>query len=231
VLRPKAPSSIAWATAASICRSSSGVAGRSLSPQHQVADAARADEGAEVDGRRRPLERLPVARQRREVRRDAVALEDLAVLRQDAGVDRGDRAAFPGDLGGDALRDLAGGARVDEHVVLGLPEHVDEAGRDDQLAGVDAPLGLGALEAPTAATRSPATQTSARNHGAPVPSTTRPPAKSRSHETGGAAGERVAPRRASETSATGVYLMARLDLREGGEFYRKKGWHCRPSRG
>jgi hypothetical protein len=41
---------------------------------------------------------------------------------------------------------------------------------------------------PTAAIRSPTTQTSARNHGAPVPSTTRPPAKSRSQRAWGAAG-------------------------------------------
>src|SRR5207249_6240130 len=37
---------------------------------------------------------------------------------------------------------------------------------------------------PTAAMRSPTTHTSARDHGAPVPSTTRPPAKSRSQEAG-----------------------------------------------
>ena len=40
------------------------------------------------------------------------------------------------------------------------------------------------VEAPTAAMRSPTTQTSARNQGAPVPSTTRPPAKSRSQPAG-----------------------------------------------
>src|SRR5262245_332009 len=44
-----------------------------------------------------------------------------------------------------------------------------------------------APSAPTASMRSPTTQTSARNQGAPVPSTTRPPARSRS-QAGGAGG-------------------------------------------
>ncbi len=90
---------------------------------------------------------------------------------------------------------------------------------------------VGALRRPTAAMRSPTTQTSARNQGAPVPSTTRPPAKSRSQGGCGAAWEWAAASRAREASAARGYLMAKRDLRESGGFYRKKGWRREPGRG
>ena len=55
----------------------------------------------------------------------------------DGVVQRRGRAAFAGDLRGDALIDLRGQARIDQDGELRLAEHVDEAGSDDHAAGVD----------------------------------------------------------------------------------------------
>ena len=73
-------------------------------------------------------------------------LEGLAAVGDHARVDGSDGAALARDLGGDALGDLARGPAIDEHVVFGLAEHVDEAGGDHQLRGVDAPPGGAAGE-------------------------------------------------------------------------------------
>src|SRR6185503_16264821 len=56
------------------------------------------------------------------------------------------RAALAGDLGGDALTDLRLGRWIDEQRVLGLAEHVDEAGRDELAARLDAATRTGARE-------------------------------------------------------------------------------------
>ena len=69
------------------------------------------------------------------VRQSCVTLKMLVAglaVGDHAVVDRRDRRAFAGDLGGDALGDLAGHAVVDQHVELRLAEQVDETGRDDQ---------------------------------------------------------------------------------------------------
>ena len=105
-----------------------------------VAHAAGADEGREVDGAAAALEGLEVAVERREVGRESVALVDVHALGEHRGVQGRDGCALPGHLGRDALRDLRGRALVDEHVVLGLAQQVDESRRDDQAPGVDRPL-------------------------------------------------------------------------------------------
>ena len=48
-----------------------------------------------------------------------------------------DGLALARDLGRDPLRDLGGRAPVDEGVVLGLAEQVDEPRRDDEAGGID----------------------------------------------------------------------------------------------
>src|SRR6266404_969527 len=55
-------------------------------------------------------------------------------------------AAFAGDFGGDALRELTEGAVVDEERKLGLTEHVDETGCDDAAGGVDLSFGVRGLQ-------------------------------------------------------------------------------------
>ena len=94
---------------------------------------------------------------------DAVALHDREVLRVPAPAQRvavddgrialgfgalgGGRASLAGEVGGDALTELALGTRGigDEHQA-GLAHHVDEAGGDDAIAGVDGPRGGAARE-------------------------------------------------------------------------------------
>ncbi len=75
-------------------------------------------------------ERSPVVRDL-EVFVRALALGDHPI------VDRRNRCAFAGDLGRDALGDLARHAVVDEDVELRLAQQVDEAGGDNQAGGVD----------------------------------------------------------------------------------------------
>src|SRR5262245_12780960 len=67
-------------------------------------------------------------------------------------------------------------------------------------------LAVASLSAPTATIRSPATQTSARNQGAPVPSTMRPPANSRS-QLGGAAVTDTEARMAGSRRTLGVLTL------------------------
>ena len=105
-----------------------------------------------------------------------------------AGMAHRGEAGLAGELGGDALHHLAGDAAVAQHPVLGLAEHVDEAGRDDQSGGVDARR---AAAAP-AARRPRRCDRRRRRHrrrspAAPVPSTTRPPVNSRSQVAAGCA--------------------------------------------
>ena len=57
-------------------------------------------------------------------------------------IERRGRAAFAGDLGGDALKDFGRQMRVDQDRQLGLAEHVDEARRDHHAVRVDGALGL-----------------------------------------------------------------------------------------
>jgi len=63
-----------------------------------------------------------------------------AIGLNDGIVERGDRAAFAGDLCGDALINFRGQARIDQNSKFGLAEHVDEAGSDDLARGVDGAL-------------------------------------------------------------------------------------------
>ena len=148
---------MAWATAAFIASSSAGVAGRSSWPITRSRTPPAPDEGPEVDRGPRAARRPSSSRRgssSRGSRRSAPRRPcPSAIMRAFTGaID----AALAGDLGGDALGDLAGRAVVDEHVVLGLAEHVDEAGAEDEAArrrcGV-APRR--ATRSPTAAMRSP----------------------------------------------------------------------------
>ncbi len=50
------------------------------------------------------------------------------------------------DLGGDALCHLGQHPVVDQHALLGLAEHIDEPGRDDEPADVQRLAGLGAVQ-------------------------------------------------------------------------------------
>jgi hypothetical protein len=50
-----------------------------------------------------------------------------------------------GELGRDALHDLAAHAAVAQHPVFRLPEHVDKAGRHHQATGVEASHGGGGV--------------------------------------------------------------------------------------
>jgi hypothetical protein len=72
-------------------------------------------------------------------------LEELLLLVEDGLVEGRDALALAGDLGGDALGELAGRLLVDEQVHLRLPQHVDEARGDDQASGVEGALGCGVL--------------------------------------------------------------------------------------
>src|SRR5262249_62242103 len=56
--------------------------------------------------------------------------------------------SLAGDLGRDALHDLAGRARIDQHVEFRLTQQVDEARRHDQIRRVDLRLRLGVRETP-----------------------------------------------------------------------------------
>jgi hypothetical protein len=181
----------------------------------EVAHAAGADEGAEVDRGAAPLKRLEVAAERAKVRGESVALVDVGRLGEHRVVERRDRAALAGDLRRDALRDLRRGALVDENVVLGLAEQVDEARADVEAARVDRPLRGRPASGPMAAIFPPRTPTSAANHGAPVPSTTRPPVIRRSN--GSSEGESARRHRTSGSPRSsffmrGLYCMAIGDV-------------------
>src|SRR5581483_2789785 len=63
--------------------------------------------------------------------------EEILLVFDERVVQRRDRVAFAGDLGRNALRELAHGAVVNEQVGLRLAEHVNEARRDDEAARLD----------------------------------------------------------------------------------------------
>ena len=72
------------------------------------------------------------------------------------------RLALAGDLGGDALGELAHRLLVNEQRELRLAQHVNEAGCNDQAGGVNGALAFTSGAAcPTKAMRSPTMPTSA----------------------------------------------------------------------
>ena len=79
--------------------------------------------------------------------------------------------AFAGDLGGDALKDFRGQARIDQDRHLRLAQHVDEAGRDDHAVRIDGALARRcAQRLPMAAILPSRMPTSPEYQGEPVPS-------------------------------------------------------------
>ena len=141
---------------------------------HHLAHGRGADIGREIDADSLPLEPREVAREVGPVALDAVVLVRLGVLARDRIVHRSDRLAFAGDLRGDALEDLRRHLRVDEQGELGLPEHVDEARRDDPAGRIDAPLRGGLIEPADGGDAAAADADIRRVPGAPVPSMTWP---------------------------------------------------------
>ena len=190
---PTAPSRMAWSDDVAHALQLFGRRAAVGLADDEIAHAARPDERGEVDGAAAALEGLEVAVERREVGREAVALVDVLALGEHRVVQGRDRGALARDLGRDALGDLRGRALVDEHVVLGLAEQVDEARASDvEAAASIVRLAAWPESAPTAAILPSRTPTSATNQGALVPSTTRPPVMSRSY------GASAAGARASE---------------------------------
>ena len=135
-------------------------------------------------GTRRSARAVP-RRPRRGTRRRSASGRPSSFGRSDeldelaAGVgDRRERvAAVAGQLGREALAEVAGQRAVEEQRAVGMAVGVDEPGRHDSSGGVDrvdARLGHGD-RSPMARIRSPSTPTSARRPGARVPSTTVPP--------------------------------------------------------
>ena len=124
----------------------SGGGGALRLADHVAPQAARADKRADVERGAVALEPREVFAERAEVERHLEAVELRLRGFRERIVQRRDRRSFAGDLGGDALGDLAGGARVGQHVELRLAEHVDEARRDDEVGGIDAGLRLAAIE-------------------------------------------------------------------------------------
>ena len=57
-------------------------------------------------------------------------------------------AAFPRDLGGNALVNLRGQARIDQNGQLRLAQHVDEAGSDDHAMNVNGASALSLRKVP-----------------------------------------------------------------------------------
>ena len=138
VERPSAPCCIAVSTSASMRRSCSARRLHVLRAEHDLAHLGRAHERAEVDGGPRAAQRVEVAAEVRPVHLDLVLVEPGPLVLQRGLGDGRRRASFARDLRGDALADLRLRAVVREQRHLGLAEHVDEAGRDHVVAGVDA---------------------------------------------------------------------------------------------
>src|SRR5664280_2261955 len=78
-----------------------------------------------------------IREERGPVRPETVVAVRVFVALEERLVEGRDGLAFAGDFRRDPLRDLRSRAPVDEGVVLGLAEEVDESGRDDETGGVD----------------------------------------------------------------------------------------------
>ena len=120
---------------------SSGVGCAVAGANHQAADLGRSDIRAKIDAAALLRQALEIFLQRAPVGGDVVVLQDVGVLRVERVIGRRDRFAFAGDLRGHALGQFADRLLVDQQVELRLPQHVDEAGRDDESGGIDGALG------------------------------------------------------------------------------------------
>ena len=112
----------------------------------ETPDLRRADVGGEVDADALLLEPREVLAQAAPVGRDLhVLVKDLVGLDDRVG-ERRNGAALACHFGGNALKDLRRQVRIDQDGHLRLPEHVDEARRDDATFGIDATGRRGASE-------------------------------------------------------------------------------------
>ncbi len=118
--------------------------GRSIvAADHHLAHRGRADVRGQIDADALTLEAGEVLAQRLPVSLEPVVLQLLSRFDASVSGHRRRRLALPRDFGGDALINLGRQPRVDQDGEFRLPQHVDEAGRDDFPGGVDAPFRLG----------------------------------------------------------------------------------------
>ncbi len=117
-----------------------------LHPQHGAAHLRRADQHRLVDAGPRSSQPAEVAGQIGPVDGQPVLLQPVGALVNPGGVHRRGRDALSGQLGGDALADLALLARVDQRVQLALAEQIDEARRDREVVQLEAALRFCARE-------------------------------------------------------------------------------------
>src|SRR5437899_5896907 len=117
-----------------------------LLAHHGEAHLCGTDERRDVDRAAGAREVREVAIQIAPIFLHAVLLHPHGVVRDEEVREWCDRAAFPGDLGRDALADLAEHPIVDQHEPLGLAEHVDESGSNHQAGHVDCVARLRAAE-------------------------------------------------------------------------------------
>ena len=108
---------------------------------YHVTNLRRAHIRSQIDRASLLGQALEILLQRGPIRSEMEVLVVIRVLLIQHVVGGSDGVAFAGDLGSDALRQLADRLLVDEQVGFRLAEHVDEAGRDDQTFGVDGALG------------------------------------------------------------------------------------------
>ncbi len=126
-----------------LIRSKLGWAGSaSLIAQNHAADLRGADIAGQVDPEPLLLEPREVLGEGLPIGIDLVVFEPGAVGRQQAVILRRDGIALAGNFSSDALKNLGGNMRIDQHGQLGLAEHVDEPGRDHQATSVDYSAGV-----------------------------------------------------------------------------------------
>ena len=134
-----------------------GGAGRAVFiAEHHAADLRGAGIAGQIDAHALFGEPGEVLAEGAPVGRDAVVLVRDVVSLQDGVVERCDGAAFPRDLGGDALVDLGRQMRIHQNRELRLAQHVDEARSDYHAACVESAAGSGGIQFTDGGDASPA---------------------------------------------------------------------------
>ena len=150
VEKPTAPSRMARSISDCILRISSGVARRLAAPITSRRTLLWPTSERDIDAE---AELVELVEPRREVQLGA--------------------AAVAGDDGGDAVEQEVVGARIALDVAFDVSVDVDEAGRDDALAGVDGARGGRAGKRADGGDAAVLTATSGAKQGLPLPSMTR----------------------------------------------------------
>ncbi len=101
------------------------------------AELAGTDVGAEVQRRALLFETAEIAIEIRPINGEFVGLKKRLHGRESFFTLRGDGGAFAGDFRGDALREFAERAIIEEQADFGLPQHVYKSWRDDATGSVD----------------------------------------------------------------------------------------------